>query len=281
MQNGPTLQFFEVKNMIDIIVLTFNQEEHTIKCLESIREHTDNYRLVWVDNGSSIKSRQKVMPYFCKHKKRLSLWIQKNLGFVGGINAGLDNLMNVQKIKSKYIVLQNNDTIVTKGWLSSMSKILEDHPNIAAVGPVSSVEKSVHCFKRLCEENNLRCDPSFYLMNREDRSEYLKSNFKNMFCEAIENLKPPKVKMIAFFSSIIRRSVFEEVGILDDNYGVGLCDDRDYCQRLYDVGYTCAVALDSYVEHNHSTTFKSTFKPFQIEKIYKDNLNKFKEKHKL
>lgn len=267
--------------MIDIIVLTFNQEEHTIKCLESIREHTDNYRLVWVDNGSSIKSRQKVMPYFCKHKKRLSLWIQKNLGFVGGINAGLDNLMNVQKIKSKYIVLQNNDTIVTKGWLSSMSKILEDHPNIAAVGPVSSVEKSVHCFKRLCEENNLRCDPSFYLMNREDRSEYLKSNFKNMFCEAIENLKPPKVKMIAFFSSIIRRSVFEEVGILDDNYGVGLCDDRDYCQRLYDVGYTCAVALDSYVEHNHSTTFKSTFKPFQIEKIYKDNLNKFKEKHKL
>jgi len=267
--------------MIDIIVLTFNQEEHTVKCLESIRKYTEDYRLVWVDNGSWIESRDVVMPYFLRHKNRLSIWSQKNLGFVGGINLALDSLMNVYKTESEYIVLQNNDTIVTNEWLTPMTKILDEDPKIAAVGPVSSVQESVHCWKRLCQNVGFKYDPCFGMWDAKTRAKYLKENLNGRSCEALENLKPPKIKMVAFFAAVIRKSVFKEIGVLDDSYGIGLCDDRDYCHRLYNAGYKCAVALDSYVEHNHNTTFKASFKSFQVSEIYENNLKRFKEKHKL
>ena len=44
----------------DIIVPTFNQEDHTIRCFDSLREYTDNYRLIWADDGSTKESREKV-----------------------------------------------------------------------------------------------------------------------------------------------------------------------------------------------------------------------------
>jgi len=268
--------------MIDIIVLTFNQEEHTIKCLESIRAYTENYRLIWVDNGSSLMSRCIVMPYFLKHKNRLNIWSQKNLGFVGGINTALDSLINVYKTESEYIVLQNNDTIVTHNWLSAMIDVFKKGDSkIAAVGPVSSVEGSVHCWKRLCENIGFKCDPKFEMWDSTTRANYLRTNLKGIHCEAIENLKPPEVKMVAFFAAVIKKSIIKEIGFLDDSFGIGLCDDRDYCQRLYNAGYSCSIALDSYVEHNHSTTFKAAFKKFQVSEIYENNLKRFKEKHKL
>ena len=49
--------------MTDIIIPTFGQEDFTVKCLESIRKHTksSDYRIIWVDNGSSRSSRFTVL----------------------------------------------------------------------------------------------------------------------------------------------------------------------------------------------------------------------------
>lgn len=268
--------------MVEIIVLTFNQPDATIECFNSILKNTkQKYRLVWVDNGSVQESRDKIMPHFLKHKNRIPIWSQNNLGFVKGVNLGLKTLIETIKTKSKYIVIQNNDTIVAKEWLSQMINVAEENEKNMAVGPVSSVKKSTHDWRRVFKENNIKIKKDFNHLNLEDKGSFLINNFKNQSVEALENLLEPKVKMVAFFCTLFKKKIFEHIGFLDNIYDFGLCDDRDFCTRIYQKGFNCKIALGSYVEHNHQTTFRSEFKNFEISKMHQKNIKKFKKKFNL
>ena len=61
--------------LVDIIAPTYGQEQHTRKCFSSLADHTRDYRLIWVDNGSSEESRRSVQPIFERSEYRLPLWM--------------------------------------------------------------------------------------------------------------------------------------------------------------------------------------------------------------
>ena len=63
---------------------------------------------------------------------------------------------------------------------------------------------------------------------------------------------------LSFFCCAFRRSIFDEVGKLDENFGIGLGDDDDFCCRLRYYNYKLALALGTFVYHYHRTTFKAT-----------------------
>ena len=254
----------------DIIIPTFGQEIFTSACFDSIAKHTRDYRLVWVDNGSSKESREAVMPSFGKSKSRLPVWSESNLGFVGGVNLGLKMVTSVFDAKSEYIVIQNNDTVVTQDWLSDMIAVMDADPRIVVAGPMTSTSGSwqgwQHAFKRLDV-------PPFAGMGTrapEDIQKALKGAFR---ARAVD------VKMVAFFCTVFRRSVFEELGFLDDQFGVGLGDDDDFCKRVINAGYKIAFVPGVYVVHNHRTTFKSVYSNDQIRKMQIENTKLLKQKH--
>jgi len=97
---------------VDIIVLSYGQEDYTIRCFDSILKNTSDYRLVWVDNGSSVHSRKKVMDAFMKHENRLPIWSKENLGFIGGINLGVEMLLKNDKTEAEFISVLNNDIVL-------------------------------------------------------------------------------------------------------------------------------------------------------------------------
>ena len=52
------------KELVSIVILTFNQLEYTIKCVESIEKHTpEPYEIIFVDNGSSDGTRDYLKGY--------------------------------------------------------------------------------------------------------------------------------------------------------------------------------------------------------------------------
>ena len=55
-----------------------------------------------------------------------------NLGFAKANNIG------IKDSNGHYIVLLNNDTIVTKGWISGLIRNLESDDKIGIVGPVTN-----------------------------------------------------------------------------------------------------------------------------------------------
>ena len=164
--------------MTDIIILTYGQEDFTIKCFESILDCTQDYRLVWVDNGSSSTSRQMVMPFFLKHANRLCIWSKENLGFVKGVNLALSLTYGIHDIGAQYVVLQNNDTEVTKDWLKDLIIALESSPEVAAAGPITSTPSSWQGILPVSKNQGWGLPNDLDLKNKDLVCEFLKERFK-------------------------------------------------------------------------------------------------------
>lgn len=111
--------------VVSIIILTFNKSEYTYQCLNSLLEKCDiPFEVIIVDNGSTdttsrlLNKVDNIVPIFNK----------QNMGFALGCNEG------VKKAKGKYLLFLNNDTVVTKHWLSRLVSTLEKYPDCGAVG---------------------------------------------------------------------------------------------------------------------------------------------------
>jgi GT2 family glycosyltransferase len=64
------------------------------------------------------------------------------------------------------------------------------------------------------------------------------------------------VPRLTGFCLLVRREVFDRVGRLDEQFGLGFFDDDDLCLRARRAGFKLAVALDCYVHHFGSRTFR-------------------------
>ncbi len=111
-----------------IIVLTWNQKDLTIRCLNSLlKQKYKDYEIILVDNGSKDGTADAVKKKFGNKVKIVRL--SQNRGFCGGNNEGVKNSSK----ESKYIMLLNNDTVVPDNLLSETVKSIESNENIGAV----------------------------------------------------------------------------------------------------------------------------------------------------
>jgi GT2 family glycosyltransferase len=117
-----------------IIVVTFNSERYLDDLFASLAEHTDlsTARIVVVDNGSVDGTRASLE----RHATRLPLDLllqSSNLGFAGGNNVGL---ARARSLGAEYALLLNADTVVTPGWLSTMTAVMDQRTDAAAAQPL-------------------------------------------------------------------------------------------------------------------------------------------------
>jgi GT2 family glycosyltransferase len=111
-----------------VIVLTWNQMDLTIRCLESLlKQSYKDYEVILVDNGSDDGTPDAVKKKFGEKVKVVAL--PENRGFCGGNNAGVRECSK----ESKYVMLLNNDTIVPENLLSETVKSIKSRRNIGAV----------------------------------------------------------------------------------------------------------------------------------------------------
>ena len=107
-----------------IIILNWNNWPDVKECLESLKNNDyPNYEVVIVDNDSKEK------PQASDGVK--VIYNNKNLGFSGGNNVGIKYAL---KQDTDYILLLNDDTIVTPDFLSKMVKAAESDSKIGMVG---------------------------------------------------------------------------------------------------------------------------------------------------
>lgn len=115
---------------VSIVTLNLDNEEYTIKCLNSLEKlNYPNYEVIIVDNGSHIRSFNIIKNYVKKLKLKTRLIrLEQNMGFAEGINIG------VRVSKADYIATLDNDTVVDKNWLKEMVWVMKENKNTALVG---------------------------------------------------------------------------------------------------------------------------------------------------
>jgi GT2 family glycosyltransferase/glycosyltransferase involved in cell wall biosynthesis len=232
---------------VDIIIPTYGRPDMTEQCFTALQTSgAKNYRVIWVDNGSRKEELDALMPLADKFDNCEHMHFDTAVGFSKAVNAGLKR--SLETGDARYVLLLNNDVIVTPGFLQRMINALEKGKH-GAVGPLTS-ENNPQSLEALGAA--IEGLPQFNGEAPDERAEVLWEQY------GTDTL--PVGNMISFFCCLMRRRAVHKVGPLDENlfaYG----EDNDYCNRMLRAGYTIGVAAGSYVHHHHHATTEKLFRP--------------------
>ncbi|MBI2657198.1 glycosyltransferase [Candidatus Woesearchaeota archaeon] len=234
-----------------IILPTYNQEDKTVRCLNSIKINTPvNYHLYWVDDDSNSASQAKVIdalaslkiPHTKIYKKG------KNKGFIGSVNLALNYIKKDGRFT--HFVILNNDIILTRGWLDKLLFPMLNDKLIMATGPVTSKSawQTPKGIEIVCKVSL----PSYALSDREEDIEAY-----NMDLARNVKIRFSYITVVSFFCTLFNAKILNIIGGLDFRYGMGYADDDDYCLRILKAGFRIAVCLDTFVYHDHGTSFSA------------------------
>jgi GT2 family glycosyltransferase len=234
-----------------IIVVTLDNVVFTRLCLETVLANTGGgqFELIVVDNGSSDGSVEYLESLSKLHSDVRVLSNSTNAGFAAATNRGL------RHAQGDVLVLLNNDTIVAPGWLPALTRHLDEQA-IGLVGPITN---------RSGNEAEIECEYETY-------GEYLEFAARKRDSAAMD------VRTATLFCAALRRDVYEQVGPLDEGFGLGLFEDDDYAIRVRQAGYRVVLAEDVFVHHFGQATVG---KPNVLEnygEAFHANRRRFEEK---
>jgi GT2 family glycosyltransferase/tetratricopeptide (TPR) repeat protein len=241
--------------LASIIVPCHNQLEYTRLCLESVLRHTrPPYELVLVDNASTDGT-----PAYLRELRARPgptrvevVRNDQNLGFPAGCNQGL------RQARGRYLILLNNDTVVTPGWLDGLvACATRGGPQAGLVGAVTNASRPP----------------------QEVRAGYADLSGLDAFAARRRQQfagQALAVERLTGFCLLLRREALDEVGGLDEGYGLGFFDDDDLSVRARRAGFTLLVAQDVYIHHFGNRTFQAL--GIDARQQLKENFERFQQK---
>lgn len=217
---------------VSVIILTFNNLELTRACLDSVLHCSDypNLEVIVIDNASSDDTPAYLEDFTRRNPNVRVVLNRENLGFAAGNNVGLSIATG------DYLVILNNDTVVTQGWVMTLLRHFQNDPSIGIVGPVTN---------NIGNEARIQIR---YQSITEMPEEALRYTLANMG-------KTYPMRTAAFFCVMLSRSVYELCGPICEDYGLGFFEDDDYCRRVESIGKRIVCAEDVFVHHHLSASF--------------------------
>src|SRR3990172_376732 len=139
-----------------------------------------------------------------------------------------------------------------------MVRYLEAHPEVGMIGPATNLAG-----------NEAKIDVEY--TTREEMEAFAARYTRE---HAGHTLEP---RMLGFFCVVIRREIIEQVGPLDERFGIGMFEDDDFSLRVRRAGYRLVCTDGAFVHHFHSSTWHR-FSPQEYARMFEANREKFEEK---
>lgn len=217
------------KYLVSIIMLTYNQLEDTKICVESLFKYTQgiNFELIFVDNGSTKDNTKEYLESLkAQHSNIKTIYNKENLGFACANNQG------IEASEGDYVLLLNNDVILSDDWLDKMLLVLQSDNKAGLVAPCTNHASGRQkvLFDATAEDDELI-------------QKYAKDTLVKKAGSWIN------VDRVIGFCMLIKREVLFKVGVLDEMFGPGGYEDYDYCMRVRQAGYDIIVAEDTFIFH--------------------------------
>ena len=212
---------------VSIVMPVYNQLIFTKGCLESIRKHSEPAEIIVIDNGSSDGTKE----FLAAYPDIIVITNDENRGFAGACNQG------AKAAKGDWVVILNNDVIVSDGWLIGLVEFAETR-RLDIVTPA-------------IREGDLNYDIDSY--SRE-------------FIRTMAGVaRIGEADGICF---MVRRVVFDTIGYLDENFLIGQFEDVDFFRRAKTAGFKLGITGRSFIHHFGSITQDSirrvkTVKPYE------------------
>ena len=231
-----------VSGEVDVVVCVHNALAHVEQCLQSVLTRTTvPYRLIIVNDGSDAPTTNRLREIDSMQDVVTLIETDGPLGYTCAANRGL------RASTAANVVLLNSDTIVPRLWLEDMLECMASGSRVGVVGPLSNAASWQSVPERTTADGRWAVNelPAGY--NVDEYAELVWLSSKRRF---------PRVDFVNGFCFMIKRSVIEQVGLLDeDSFPRGYGEENDYCIRAQDAGFELAIADNCFVYHAKSKSF--------------------------
>jgi N-acetylglucosaminyl-diphospho-decaprenol L-rhamnosyltransferase len=230
-----------------VVILNYRTPDLTIDCLRSLtseRLSVPGTDIVVVDNASNDGSAERIQAAIVR--EGWSDWatfmpLDHNGGYASGNNAGIRPAL-ASEHPPDYVLLLNPDTVVHPNALKTLVDFMDTHPEVGIAGsrledPDGTPQQSAFRFPNVLAEldGGLRLGIVSKLLSRWA-------------------IAPPvpqeacQTDWVAGASMIVRRQVFEEVGLMDEKYFLYF-EEVDFCLAAHRAGWSCWYVPESRVVH--------------------------------
>ncbi len=238
-----------------VVIVNYKTAALTVACLESLRPEIDEIpgaRVTVVENnsGDGEALAQAIAEHGWGGWVNLNV-VDRNGGFSFGNNRGIQPALESAN-PPRYILLLNADTEVRPGALRALIDFMDENPKVGIAG--SSFENldgsdwtlAFRFFTPLGElERGLQFGPV---------SRLLKGRVVTRF---MEQDRPQQVDWVAGACMIIRREVFDAIGLMDEEYFL-YYEEVDFCLQARKAGWPCWYVPQSRIMHIGGQSTKQT-----------------------
>ena len=230
-----------------VVIVSYRVTDLTIDCLRSLGGVVDEVqgtRVAVCENGTGGDAERRLR---LRHRR-------ERLGFLGGSHGDLPQpgIYRGQQRRDppgppvddppEYVLLLNADTIVQEHALDTLVAFMDDHPEAGIAGsmllsPEGTVETSPFRFPGIATE-----------LDRGLRLGIVSKLFSPWGLVLPKPRRPCRVDWVAGASMILRRTMLEQIGLLDEGLYTYF-DDPDICLRAVRAGWETWYVPESRVIH--------------------------------
>lgn len=280
-----------------VVILNYNRADLLADCLASIYRDPTRCRIeVWVvDNASSDDSVDIVRTHFPQVRLIVST---HNGGFAYGNNLALRQIVNSLPESSPtghrtgslghlipnarhptqntpdYVLLLNNDTVVSAGALDGLVAYLEEHGDVGAVGPRLLLPDG--SLDLACRRSFPTPIVSFYRMVGISRLFPKSRRFGRYNLTYLDPEVETEVDAVVGACMLVRASVICEVGLLDEQFFM-YGEDLDWAYRIKQYGWR--IVYYPAVQVLHYKRAASTRRAIPSIRAFYDAMRIFHRKH--
>lgn len=208
---------------ISIIIANKDHAEDLKRCVDSIMERSSysNYEIIIVENNSTTEEIQKL---YKEYEDKYSFI--RVVKFEGAFNYSAVNNLGVKHAEGEYILLLNNDTeVITPGWIEEMLMYAQ-REDVGAVGAkLLYPDRTIQHAGVILKLGAHRTAGHGHYKQPDSKLGYM-----GRLCYA------QNVSAVTGACLLVKRSVFEQVGGLEESFEISL-NDVDFCLKLRQAGY--------------------------------------------
>jgi len=237
----------EEKSYLIVVIVNYRTPDLTIDCLHSVVSEVQalpGTRVVVTDNASGDDSVEKISNAIAT--EGWGEWVsfmplERNGGFAYGNNAAIRPVMQSTN-PPPYFLLLNPDTIVRPRGIKELVEFMDQHPEVGIAGsrledPDGTPQHSAFRFHSVFSELDygLRLGVVSKLLEKW----WVAPPISDQCCQT---------DWVAGASMIVRREVFEAVGLMDEDYFM-YYEEMDFCLQANKAGWSCWYVPQSRVVH--------------------------------
>jgi GT2 family glycosyltransferase/glycosyltransferase involved in cell wall biosynthesis len=232
------------RSRVSVVVITYRDAALLRDCLLSLqRSNADGiaFEVLVVVNGHQVQWAAG-LPDLDGRVRYLTAG--SNLGFAGACN------LAARHSAGEYLLLLNDDALVEPGWLSTLLRTADRHPEAAAVGScMLDVNGRIFEAGSVMWNDGTTLGVGRGLPASSARWDFVRSVD---YCSAA--------------SLLVRRSAWDAVGGMDTGYHPAYAEDVDICLRFADLGMTVLFEPRSRVVHRVSQSSLPRYRDFLEER---------------